>query len=66
MKTIITLFLIFLSSLGFAQTDEHYLNPSKVVLEHPLEEDVIKVNIALGYCTVLEFPEKANDCDCWR
>lgn len=58
MKTIITLFLIFLSSLGFAQTDEHYLNPGKVVLEHPLEEDVIKVNIALGYCTVLEFPEK--------
>jgi len=38
--------------------DNHYLDPGKVILEHPLEEDVMKVNIAVGYCTVLEFPEK--------
>ena len=58
MKTIILFPLIMLSSLAWAQTDGHYLDPGKVILEHPLEEDVMKVNVSLGYCTVLEFPEK--------
>ncbi len=48
----------FLSTSIWAMPDNRYLQPGKVFFERPLEEDVMKVNTALGYCTVLEFPEK--------
>jgi len=57
-KILLLLLLLTHSGPLWAQMDNHYLNPGKVVLETPLEEDVMKVHIALGYCTVLQFPQK--------
>ena len=56
MKTL--MLMVFLMLSGLALADDRYLDLGKVAYEKPLEEDVLKVNTALGYCTVLEFPEK--------
>jgi len=58
MKTLILITFMFLSSPLWANQDNRYLQTGKVQYETPLEEDVLKVNTALGYCTVLEFAEK--------
>jgi hypothetical protein len=38
--------------------DNRYLPNDKVLYENPQEQDVLRVNTALGFCTVLEFPDK--------
>ncbi|MBI3601517.1 MAG: hypothetical protein HY209_01275 [Candidatus Omnitrophica bacterium] len=58
MKTILLALFMFLSGPLWAEPDNRYLDPGKVWFEKPLEEDVMKVNTSIGYCTVLEFPEK--------
>lgn len=50
--------LILLPGTLWANQDNRYLQSGKVQYEIPLEEDVLKVNTAIGYCTVLEFSEK--------
>jgi len=56
----ITIFLTFILLAGplWADQDNRYLEEGKVLYENPLEQDVLKVKVSLGYCTVLEFPEK--------
>ncbi len=58
MNTFLLFILMFGSSPVWAQDDNRYLESDKVFYEKPVEADVLKVNTALGYCTVLEFPEK--------
>ena len=48
---------MFISSPLWAD-DNRYLDTDKVFYEKPIEADVLKVNTSLGYCTVLEFPDK--------
>lgn len=52
--------LIFFAMVApsWAQVDSRYLASDKVVYETPQEQDVLKVNTSLGFCTVLEFPDK--------
>ena len=57
MKNILLIIFMFLSGPLWAEQDR-YLPANKVFYETPLEEDVLKVHLALGYCTVLQFPEK--------
>ena len=49
---------MFLSGPLWANQDSRYLQTGKVQYETPLEEDVLRINTAIGYCTVLEFAEK--------
>jgi hypothetical protein len=58
MKIILLITFMLLSGSLWADVDNRYLQSGKVLYENPLEEDVLRVNLALGYCTVLEFPEK--------
>ncbi len=58
MKTSMFFILMFLSGPLWAGEDNRYLDSDKVFYEKPIEADVLKVNTSLGYCTVLEFPEK--------
>ena len=58
MKTIMLITLMFLAGPLWAYQDNRYLDEGKVLYESPMEADVLKVNTALGYCTVLEFSEK--------
>lgn len=58
MKILMLITFMFLSSPLWANQDARYLEMGKVQYETPLEEDVLKVKTAFGYCTVLEFPEK--------
>ncbi|MDO8674751.1 MAG: hypothetical protein Q7K71_01375 [Candidatus Omnitrophota bacterium] len=58
MKTLMLITFMLLSGSLWANQDNRYLQTGKVQYETPLEEDVLKVNTALGYCTVLEFAEK--------
>ena len=58
MKTIILIALMFLAVPLWASQDNRYLKEGKVLYENPLEQDVLRVRTSLGYCTVLEFPEK--------
>ena len=58
MKIILLIAFMFLSGNVWAEMDNRYLESGKVLYETPLEEDVLRVNLALGYCTVLEFPER--------
>ena len=58
MKIIFLIAFMLLSGNVWADMDNRYLHSGKVLYETPLEEDVLRVNLALGYCTVLEFPEK--------
>jgi hypothetical protein len=56
MKLLILIILIVISPPLWA--DDRYLSESKVLYENPQEQDVLKINTALGFCTVLEFPDK--------
>ncbi len=59
MNTTLFLILMFLAAPLWAyQDNSRYLKEGKVLNENPLEQDILKVNTALGYCTVLEFSEK--------
>ncbi len=58
MKLFIFFILMLLAGPLWANQDSRYLENGKVLYEKPIETDVLKVNTALGYCTVLEFPEK--------
>ncbi len=58
MKIMLLITFMLLSSSLWAEGGNRYLQSGKVLYETPLEEDVLRVNLALGYCTVLEFPEK--------
>ena len=58
MKIILLITFMLLSDSLWADVDNRYLQSGKVLYENPLEEDVLRINLALGYCTVLEFPEK--------
>ena len=58
MKIILLIAFMLLCGNVWAEMDNRYLQSGKVLYETPLEEDVLRVNLALGYCTVLEFPEK--------
>src|SRR5271167_4186684 len=57
MKIILLITFMLLSGPLWAEQDR-YLPANKVFYETPLEEDVLMVHLALGYCTVLQFPEK--------
>ncbi|MDP2654344.1 MAG: TrbG/VirB9 family P-type conjugative transfer protein [Candidatus Omnitrophota bacterium] len=56
MKYLILIFLLCITTPLWA--DSRYLPNDKVLYENPQEQDVLKVNTAMGYCTVLEFPDK--------
>ncbi len=56
MKYLILLVLMGLTTPLWA--DSRYLPNDKVLFENPQEQDVLRVNTALGFCTVLEFPDK--------
>jgi len=56
MKYLILMLLLCMTTPLWA--DSRYLPNDKVLYETPQEQDVLKVNTALGYCTVLEFPDK--------
>ena len=58
MKIMLLITFMLLSGPLWADQDSRYLQSGKVLYETPLEEDVLRVNLALGYCTVLEFPKK--------
>jgi hypothetical protein len=58
MNANLLLILMLLSTPAWAQQDGRYLQTNKVFYETPLEQDVLRVHLALGYCTVLQFPEK--------
>lgn len=58
MKIILLIIFMILSGPLWAEEDNRYLQTNKVFYETPLEEDVLMVHLALGYCTVLQFPEK--------
>lgn len=51
-------FLILMVITTPLWADDRYLSDGKVLYENPQEQDVLKVNTALGFCTVLEFPDK--------
>jgi hypothetical protein len=57
MKLILLIVFMFCSGVIWADEDR-YLQANKVFYETPLEEDVMNVHLAFGYCTVLQFPEK--------
>lgn len=57
MKHAVTFFLL-LCSTSLAVADDRYVQEGKVVHEVPKEEDVLRVKASMGFCTVLEFPEK--------
>lgn len=56
MKYLILMILLSVATPLWA--DSRYLPNDKVLYESPQEQDVLKVNTAFGYCTVLEFPDK--------
>lgn len=56
MKYLVLIFLLCMATPLWA--DGRYLPNDKILYETPQEQDVLKVNTALGYCTVLEFPDK--------
>ncbi|MBF0490204.1 MAG: TrbG/VirB9 family P-type conjugative transfer protein [Candidatus Omnitrophica bacterium] len=58
MKTILLIVFMFLAGPLWAYPDNRYLETGKVLFEKPLEEDILKVQTSLGYCTVLEFSER--------
>ena len=58
MKIMLLITFMLLPGSLWAEQDNRYLEAGKVLYENPLEEDVLRVNLALGYCTVLQFPEK--------
>ena len=58
MKIIMLITFMLISGQVCADQDSRYLQANKVFYEIPLEEDVLRVHLALGYCTVLQFPEK--------
>ena len=58
MKILMLIMFMFLSNPLWAGEPGRYVEMPKVSYEKPLEQEVLKVNTALGYCTVLEFPEK--------
>lgn len=58
MKAVMLIVFMFLSGPLWASQDGRYLESGKVLFERPIEEDVLRVNTSLGYCTVLEFSEK--------
>lgn len=55
-------YLILMILLGLTTplwaAEGRYLPDDKVLYESPQEQDVLKVNTALGFCTVLVFPDK--------
>lgn len=55
---LILIFLIITATPLWAAFDNRYLANDKVLYETPQEQDVLRVNTALGFCTVLEFPDK--------
>ena len=55
---IFMLFALMILSGPLWADNNRYLDTDKVFYEKPIEADVLKVNTTLGYCTVLEFPEK--------
>ena len=57
MKIFALLILLCATCLGWAMQDERFID-NKVLYENPREEDVLKVNTALGFCTVLSLKEK--------
>lgn len=58
MRYLILLSLLSISVPAWASLDSRYLPSDKVIYETPLEQDVLRVNTSLGFCTVLEFPDK--------
>lgn len=58
MKWVIAIVIFFCAVSSSASPQERYLNDNKVLYEDPQEDDVLMVNTAIGYTTVLEFPEK--------
>ncbi|MDE1920787.1 MAG: hypothetical protein KGJ09_07360 [Candidatus Omnitrophica bacterium] len=55
---IILLIVFLLFSCPLWAEEGRYLHADKVFYETPLAQDVMNVHLALGYCTVLQFPEK--------
>lgn len=58
MKYLILMVLMCLTTPPPLWADSRYLPDDKVLYESPQEQDVLKVNTALGFCTVLGFPDK--------
>ena len=58
MKIVVLVILLLLPGIVWASMDNRYLERGKVLYENPLRHDVFKVNVSMGYCTVLEFSEK--------
>ncbi len=58
MKIIILITFMFWAMPSWANQDNRYLKEGKVLYENLMEQDVLRVKTSLGYCTVLEFPEK--------
>ena len=53
------MFLVVLLGLsGPVLAEDRYVSDEKVIYAAPREEDVLRVNVSMGFCTVLEFPEK--------
>lgn len=58
MKIMMLITFMLISGQLWADQDSRYLQTNKVFYETPMEQDVLRVHLALGYCTVLQFPEK--------
>lgn len=59
MRYIIILFIVFMAQPVLALDGmDRYMTPNKVLYEDPREDDVLLINTAVGYSTVLEFPQK--------
>ncbi|MBF0489361.1 MAG: TrbG/VirB9 family P-type conjugative transfer protein [Candidatus Omnitrophica bacterium] len=58
MKLLLILMILLLSSMAWAEPEQRYLEDNKILYETPQEADVLRVNTAMGFCTVLEFKEK--------
>lgn len=57
-KLFILMLLYFAATPCWAFDSGRYLDNGKVVREAPQEEDILRVNLAYGFSTVLEFAEK--------
>ncbi len=58
MRLLLFVLFISISTASFASEANRFLNPGKVLYEEPQEDDILKVQTAIGYTTVLEFSEK--------
>ncbi|MBP9854909.1 MAG: TrbG/VirB9 family P-type conjugative transfer protein [Candidatus Omnitrophica bacterium] len=60
MRCFIFLLMLLMVRPAIASEQSRYLEPNRVLFEEPSEDEVLKINSAIGFTTVLEFPDKPS------